>query len=314
MLVASTVNDVPYDPSTRPGWSTIVELTTYLVGDARDSDEKRREIESASVRAGRLHFELADPPQSTRDVLATARALSGETCEICGGKGNPVGDARLRPFGSRCESCRAPDSICLPRDWPEPRPKRDAPVTERGRRTLDHCRTADGSNLDSCHRTYSVRIDDSYVRDIALLMQAADDEQSMIRWTGTMGGGWAGLIRALFMALLAERAERSAGSNQESWRHPSMKEKYGTVDVSDPYGMGHDDGAVTFIEIMSEFVCMRCGALGQVRNASWVVTECDACWAKASEKAHASERAWREWAYGRFEGPIDDFRGVRVEW
>ncbi len=94
-----------------------------------------------------------------------------------------------------------------------------------------------------------------------------------------------------------------------------MKEKYGEIDVSGSYGMGHDDGAVTFIETMSGFVCMRCGAPGKFRDVSWVVTECDACWAKSDEEAHASERESRERLDGQFESPIDYFRGViGIEW
>ena len=50
-------------------------------------------------------------------MFAAARALSAETCELCGGKGDPLADADGQPAGCRCSRCREPGAIVLARDW-----------------------------------------------------------------------------------------------------------------------------------------------------------------------------------------------------
>ena len=46
------------------------------------------------------------PDRQTLGMFAAARALSAETCELCGGKGDPLADADGQPAGCRCSRCR----------------------------------------------------------------------------------------------------------------------------------------------------------------------------------------------------------------
>ena len=312
MGAAEATTDGVYDPLVRPGWATIVEFATYLTGEARRLDEDKRDFWAARVQAGRLQFEVADPPESTAGLLAAAQALSAETCEMCGGKGDLVGDARLRPGGCRCERCRGSQSVCLARNWPEPSGKRDRRVGSPGQWTQDIRSRTGGPDWDTYDWRNYGRLENHYGREIVLLMEAMDDEYAMRLWAG--GAGWAGLIRALFLTLRVEQDERPGDPDHVPWRLRWMKEKYGELDGRTTRSTPFQMGAVFFIEAMSPFVCLRCGAPGEIREARWIRPECDACWAKADEKSRASEREWRESWDPPGESPPDGFRGSRISW
>lgn len=179
MGAAAATTDGVYDPLVRPGWATIVEFATYFTGEARRLDEGKRDFWAARVQAGRLQFEVADPLESTAGLLAAAQALSAETCEMCGGKGDLVGDARLRPGGCRCERCRGSQSVYLARNWPEPSGKRDRRVGSPGQWTQDIRSRTGGPDWDTYDWRNYGRLENHYGREIVLLMEAMDDEYAM---------------------------------------------------------------------------------------------------------------------------------------
>ena len=169
-----------------------------------------------------------------------------------------------------------------------------------------------GSNRDSSDWGDSGRLETDYGEQARLLMEAMDDERAMRSWAG--GTGWAGLIRALFLTLRSEQDERPEDPNHVPWRLEWMKEKYGQLDVVTMSSTKYQEGAVLFLEAMSAYVCLHCGAPGEIRNAPWIRPECDACWAKADEKSRAFERAWRESWRARGASPPNVFRGTEVAW
>ena len=57
---------------------------------------------------------------------------------------------------------------------------------------------------------------------LALLTGAEDDERAMRPWTGN--ARWAGLVRALFLTLRAERGDRTRDAGSALSRLPDMNE------------------------------------------------------------------------------------------
>ena len=110
---------VPWDPATRPGWSRIVRVAAHMAApdESDEADEEdecdRRELLPPVILGGKLALAAEDPPRQTLGMFAAARALSAETCALCGGKGDPVADADGQPAGCRCSRCREPGAIVL---------------------------------------------------------------------------------------------------------------------------------------------------------------------------------------------------------
>ena len=98
----------------RPGWSNVVGFTRYLVGQASDPPDRRELRPPAVVADGRLRLLVGDLP-TPGGYLAAAEALSAETCERCGGKGDPIGDADGCCVGCRCARCRDVAAVRLGR-------------------------------------------------------------------------------------------------------------------------------------------------------------------------------------------------------
>ena len=196
MTASAKDADGPFDSSARPGWTTIVELVAYLIGEARNRDGDKREIQALSVQTGRLRFEVINRSEEVAGLLAAAEWLSAETCELCGGKGNPVGYGRLQPRGCRCEGCRGARLVRLARDWPGLSGNRSA----RDQRAEGVQNGLTGSDRGLSGRKGPDRQETTYSKNTDLLMKATDDELATIGWVG--GAGWAGLIRALFLTLL----------------------------------------------------------------------------------------------------------------
>ncbi len=186
------------------------------------------------------------------------------------------------------------------------------PVDTGYTRRIERKQSKRGSNRDSSDWGDSGRLETDYGEQARLLMEAMDDERAMRSWAG--GTGWAGLIRALFLTLRSEQDERPEDPNHVPWRLEWMKEKYGQLDVVTMSSTKYQEGAVLFLEAMSAYVCLHCGAPGEIRNAPWIRPECDACWAKADEKSRAFERAWRESWRARGASPPNVFRGTEVAW
>lgn len=230
----------------RPGWTAILELATYFVGKARWKETDRRALRPPAVAEGRLQLRVEDPPPETAGLLAAAEVLSGETCEACGGKGDPVGNGRGQRTGCRCGGCRDAAAVRLPREWAAATVEDGPGVVSPGQWTADIRGGTSGADWDATDWLNYGRLETMYARPIAQRMQADDDEKAMRLWAG--GTGWAGLIRALFVRLRSEQDERSEDAGHVPWRLRWMKEKFGTLRPADtayavPAGSGDVPGA-----------------------------------------------------------------------
>lgn len=308
-MAASARNaDGPIDSSARPGWTTIVELVAYLIGEARHRDEHKREIQSLSVQAGRLRFEVINGSEEVAGLLAAAESLSAETCELCGGKGNPVGDGRLQPRGCRCEGCLGARLVRLARDW-SGMSGHPAARNQRGQGVQIGLTRSDG---DLSGRKDPDRQETTNCKHADLLMKATDDELATIGWVG--GAGWAGLIRALFLTLCPEPGYPPDDPSLALRRIEDMKEKYGELAVYLASYSPYQQGACMFIETISAYVCLQCEAPGELRDSGWIRAECNACWAKAGEKSRASARKWHGQSPAAWASRTEGFRGTKISW
>lgn len=250
--------------SKRPGWSVILEEAKEVLERVCSTDQHRCRLKAASVQQGKLHLEIVNPNEESRGLFEAARAVSAEVCELCGGRGNPVGDGH-RLLGCRCEACRAPSMERLERDW------RGRSREHDGGNTV-HARTPDCAEMQ-------------YQDRLALLMSAKDDERAMDGWTSNPG--WAGLVRALFVTLQAEQGTRVVDTGPALPRLPHMKEKYGQLRIEFGYASKYLWGVDWFIEDLSGRICMHCGMPGKYRDRAWVRTECDACAAITDKKGRS---------------------------
>lgn len=237
------------------------------------SDQHRCRLKAASVCEGRLHLEIVNPNEASRGLIEAAKAVSAEVCELCGGRGNPVGDGNGRLLGCRCEGCRAAGMARLERKWLAPTGKRhglDTPTERLGEMGPSMANRTD----PGCARFSNW----SGTRDwegLALLMTARDDERAMESWTSNPG--WAGLVRALFATLQVEQIERVADADPALPRLPFMKEKYGQLQIDLDHFTEYLWGVESFFEELSGRICMHCGMPGEYRDREWVRTECDVC-------------------------------------
>ena len=103
------------------------------------------------------------------------------------------------PDGIRCERCRTPDTVPVPRDWPAPADREPEASVSPGQWTQDLRGGTTGADWDATDWRNYGRIEDEYRKPVELLMSATDDEEAMRLWAG--GPGWAGLIRALFLTV-----------------------------------------------------------------------------------------------------------------
>ncbi len=131
-------------------------------------------------------------------MFAAARALSAETCELCGGKGDPLADADGQPAGCRCSRCREPGAIVLARDW-------DWATFEDYPQAVSPGQSPE-EGWQSCPRLETL-----YAKPIRQLMATEHEDDVMSLWA--LGSGWAGLIRALFIVLRPEEDERPSGAS-----------------------------------------------------------------------------------------------------
>ena len=70
------------DLSDRQGWSAIVSKARKSSAPNCGLPGVRCEIRAAIIRAGRLHFEIANPNAASRGVFESVRALNAEVCEM----------------------------------------------------------------------------------------------------------------------------------------------------------------------------------------------------------------------------------------
>ena len=114
-----------------------------------------------------------------------------------------------------------------------------------------------------------------YRDDLALLMSGRDDERAMRPWTSNPG--WAGLVRALFTTLQAERVGGESDADPALPPLPFMKEKYGQLRIDFDLYSDYQLSVGWFFEELSGRICMHCGMPGKCRDREWVRTECDPC-------------------------------------
>ncbi len=297
----------------RPGWTNIVGLVSYLAEHARFRKDRRRTLQSAMVVDGRLRLQVDDPPDDVRGMLAAAEALSAETCERCGGKADPWANAAGERTMSRCNGCLEPNTIRLPREW-APANEKDGPeAVSPGQWTQDLRGGMTGNEWDHDNWRHYGRLGTLYADAIEQLMQADDDEAAMRLWAG--GPGWAGLVRALLLTLRPEQDERPSDPDHTPWRLRWMKEKGGKLKVQTTPMTPYQTGAVWLVELVSGWVCVRCGKPGERRRVGWGRTECDACWANARPEDRERDRETR--AKHASEPEDEDperYRGVYVKW
>ena len=273
----------------RPGWTGLIETLEKRIGYDASGKLGRPRIAASTVVDGFLTVEIEEPTPFDEGAAAAVRNLSGETCDRCGRKGNPVGFVRTPTvsnparIGCRCELCRTPDIVLVPRDWPAPADREPEPSVSPGQWTQDLRGGATGANWDMRDWRNYGRIEDKYRTPVELLMSATDDEKAMRLWAG--GPGWAGLIRALFLTLRSEQDERPDDPNHVPWRLRYMKEKWGYLDVRTTAATPYQDGAARVIGDLSTRTCVRCGNPAEIRQERWVRPECDDCWARASPEA-----------------------------
>ena len=281
--------DGAWDSADRPGWTNIVGLATYMATQAYDECE-RVDIEKPRIADGRLKFSLPeDARPHLRGVIAVSEALSAETCELCGGKGDPVADADGRQTGCRCAECRPADARLLERPWPDTVPQRTA---------AEAAEDPEGRwrRLES---------------ESARRLMAADDDAGRGRWTAH-AEGWCGVVRAMFLTLRGEQEPRPEDPEHRPFRLGVMKSKWGMLRVESALANDYQQGVIETIELMSGWTCEECGHPAKLRNAHYVRPECDDCWNAAGPKDHA-EAAENAKKCGPYDttGP-DWYRGVSL--
>lgn len=271
----------------RRGWQRLVDEAERLTS-SRWVAKPEAQVE---VVDGRLQLAFGEPPGDgaarAAGIAAGARALSAETCERCGGKGDPVDDPQGQRTGSRCEACRTPQTVRAKREW-APYAGPAARVVSPGQWTADIRGGTSGADWDATDPANYGRLETLYAEPIARLMQANDDEEAVGLWTGSPG--WAGLLRALFVTMRPEQDERPDDPNHKPWRLRWMKAKWGTLDVRTTGNTPFQFGVILMIEHMSGLVCRRCGRPGRIRHADHVRTECDECWKNAPAADRAADR------------------------
>ena len=282
--------DGPWSPVSRPGWTNIVGLATYMAGQAYEEQE-RIDIGTPRINSGRLQFDVPRGARPhLRGVIAVSEALSAETCEICGGKGDPVADADGRPAGCRCAGCRTPDARVLDRPWP------DAPPPQAA--------GGDAEDPDGLFRRLE--------SDGAAHLMRADDDAGRGGWAAH-AEGWCGVVRAMFLTLLPEQEPRPDDRGHTPFRLGVMKPKWGRLRVESARADDYQQGVISTIELISGWTCENCGHPAEMRTPDYVRPECDDCWSAASADDHAQavRHAARSGGPPQARGP-DRYNGISV--
>ena len=251
-----------------PGWKPIVASAEERLKGC----ETTGRIE-ARVASGRLQLRAEKASERAQGILDGARAASGEICEQCGGKGEPIVDRAGAPSGCRCAGCRRPDDRTSARPWPPATGEDHANRVSPGQWSAD-IRTPEASWDTGDWRNYG-RLETLYAENIALLMSGRDDEAAMRLWSNAPG--WAGLLRAICAVMRAEQDERPDDPKHVPWRLRWLKAKFGYLDVRTSRTTEYQAGIVGLIASLSTSICQRCGQPGHCRNEQYVRTECDRC-------------------------------------
>ena len=150
------------------GWTHLVRETCRELETPAWPDDGHvpPTVNAIGTHDGRLVVELDGGTEEDRAIVEVARALSGETCEGCAKKGDPIEDPS-GTRGCRCRDCRTPAHRQLPRVWTPPwtdEERAREPRTDR----------------------------------VMRMMAANDDDKWTHQWPEMPG--WTGLLRALVIA------------------------------------------------------------------------------------------------------------------
>ena len=99
-----------WNPDTHPGWSNLVGLAGYVIGHALPAGEQQA-LRPPTIADGRLRIDIRDMSPRALGYVAAAEAISAETCEQCGSKGDPIGEAATGCTGCRCVKCRGTQRV-----------------------------------------------------------------------------------------------------------------------------------------------------------------------------------------------------------
>ena len=189
--------------------------------------------------------------------------------------------------------------------------RRPPDAVSPGQWTADIRGGSTGNYWDHTNWRHYRRLETAYGERIAELMAADDDESATRLLAGR--GGWAGLLRTLFVTLRPEQDERPEDPDHIPWRLRWMKEKFGSLDVRTTRETPYQHGARLFVEALSNRVCIKCGQPAQLRSARWIRPECDMCWAKATPADRAEDEERR--ARRKDAEPVENgFRDMTIRW
>ena len=243
------------------GWTHLVRETCREIGTPawpRDGHVPPT-VNAIGTHEGRLVVELAGATEEDRAIVDVARALSGETCDRCAKKGDPIEDPS-GTRGCRYRDCRTPEHRLLPREWTPPWADEERARDPRA----DH---------------------------LMRMMAANDNDDWTHRWPEMPG--WTGLLRALVIAMRPEMDVRP-GEGEERWILPWMKEKWGEIRMESHGRTAYQRNAEDFVETLSATLCRTCGGPATMRYCTWVRPECDTCFVQATEEDQTNDRKHRE--------------------
>ena len=273
----SDLGDIPF------GWRLIVETacSTITGWGLRPKETPLPLITSVGVGDGMLDVQLAGGHAGDRGSTAAARALSGEFCEKCEGKGDPVEDGTTGKRGTRCRVCRSTGHTALEREWSVEAQPDHPHIISPGQYTADIRGRGTGADWDETDWRNYGRLETLYAVPIAHLMRADNDAEAMALWPG--GAGWAGLLRALFITLRPEQYERPEDPEHIPWRLRYMKEKWGGLRVRSTATTAYQNQVMFTVESMSTRTCERCGAPGATRGRYLIRAMCERCFEEDPE-------------------------------
>ena len=80
------------------------------------TEGEQQALRPPTIADGRLRIDITDPSPRALGYAAATEAMSAETCEQCGSKGDPISEAARGCTGCRCLKCRGAGRV-LPRPY-----------------------------------------------------------------------------------------------------------------------------------------------------------------------------------------------------
>ena len=245
----------------RSGWAQL------LVEAGTDAQLADPDVDKLTYRvvAGRLALtvETADGSPTgaeARGVVAATWALSGETCAVCGGPGDPV-ELAGGERSTLCGGCRGPGAAVLPREW---RTAADAaphayPTLKALVGAEDLAALMDARHAPAEHRGWPVR--------------SAGGSDQGLSFSATGYPGWNHLVRAALALLLPDEC---AGAHTP-WRLAQLKEQCGQLVIIHAGETPFRRGVSRLVATISRRTCIFCGRRGQMAGTGWMHPSCERC-------------------------------------